>query len=135
MSKIRALIIDDDESFLDLTRIFLEKIDNNLEIMLFTSPYEALALLKANNIDVVVSDYIMPGLNGLELLQEIRKMGNTIPFILLTGMPGVDTKRRALNLGANSYIEKMANVHLLFQKMAELIIKCFNKEITNHFGN
>ena len=128
MKKIKILIIEDNESFLNLTKLILERLTNDLEIITSTSPINALSILNSFEFDVVVADYIMPVMNGLELLQEMRKRKNFTPFILLTGMPQSDTKRRALNLGADYYLEKTGSAQSLFATLYDLIRSCFNKE-------
>ena len=81
MSKI--LFVDDEESVLKGIVLNLGK---KFDITIATSPVEALQLLKdGNKFSVVVIDYIMPGMNGADLLQNIRSYDQSLVAILLTG--------------------------------------------------
>ncbi len=85
---------------------------------------EALDVLRNENIDLVISDIKMPGISGVELLQEIKKYPNmqNVEVILFTGFAEVDTAVQALRLGAFDYLNKPLNLN----KLAEIIEKVKN---------
>ena len=80
LEKIRLLLVDDDDSFLKLTKLVLTRIRKNLKITTVTSATEALSILKKQLFDVIVSDYQMPKIDGLEFLKDVRRLYSDIPF-------------------------------------------------------
>jgi len=82
---IKVLHVDDEPDSLALTKAFLEREHAEFSIDTATSAEEAVELLKSAKYDVLVSDYQMPKMDGLEFLKTLRASGNTIPFIMFTG--------------------------------------------------
>jgi CheY-like chemotaxis protein len=82
-SKIRVLHVDDEPALLKVAKQCLE-LQGPFQVDTAASVEEALNQLKEKEYDVLVSDYLMPGKDGLEFLEELRKSGNSIPFILFT---------------------------------------------------
>ncbi|MEI7650343.1 MAG: response regulator, partial [Methanomicrobiales archaeon] len=83
-SVIRLLYVDDEPSLLDIGKLFLEE-SGNFSVTTVESATAALALLNTEPFDVIVSDYQMPGMDGIRFLIEVRKEFGHIPFILFTG--------------------------------------------------
>ena len=109
-SLIRVLHVEDSVGDLELTRLFLKRQGyNNIIITPVLSAEQALKILEREDFDVVVSDYQMPRMDGLEFLEELRKKGNDIPFIIFTGKGEEQVAMEALNKGANRYINKDGN--------------------------
>ncbi|MFW9917080.1 MAG: PAS domain S-box protein, partial [Candidatus Thorarchaeota archaeon] len=79
--------------------------------------------------DVVVSDFQMFGMDGLELLEELRTTGNDIPFVLLTGQPGDATASQALDLGANYYLRKQGTPESLYGELVHVIWAVVNQKL------
>ena len=77
--------------------------------------------LKQKDYDAVVSDYQMPGKDGLEFLRELREEGNTVPFIVFTGKGREEVAIEALNLGADRYIDKHGNPEAVYCELAHSI--------------
>ena len=105
MSKIKTLVVDDEPYLLDLTRIFLER-HNDISVSLACSAKEALAMIDTEEFDVVVSDYQMPIMDGLQLLKSLKEKKRDLPFILFTGKGRESVAVDALNLGASFYLQK-----------------------------
>jgi len=99
---IRVLHVDDDELFLDLVEAQLA--ERTLEIRTETSAEDALARL--DTVDCVVSDYEMPGLDGLELLDSVREEYPELPFILFTGKGSEEIASEAISAGVTDYLQK-----------------------------
>ena len=117
---ISVLLVDDEPALLDITQIFLEKMG------LFTvdtspSGSQALAQLSSKCYDVIISDYEMPGMNGISLLKDLKSRGNQTPFIIFTGRGPEQVVIDALNNGATYYLRKGNNPKSMF---AELAHKC-----------
>jgi CheY-like chemotaxis protein len=67
---------------------------------------EALKVFKSDNVDLVLTDYMMPNMNGLELTKEIRKIDKTIPVILVTAMKESEILKEALNINTTHFLNK-----------------------------
>lgn len=104
---IRILHVDDEENQLEFTKIFLEQIDQDVEIDSVLTPEEALKLHKKGSYDCVVSDYKMMTMNGIELAQKVRENSN-VPFILYTGQGSEEVAEKAFNAGVDDYLRKEA---------------------------
>ncbi|MCX7987039.1 MAG: response regulator [Bacteroidales bacterium] len=85
--KIRVLYVDDDLTNLELFQMTFHR---EFEITTSTSGKEALQILKKNNIDVVVTDYKMPEMNGMDLIKEIKQFFPNIKCIILSGYIGYE---------------------------------------------
>ena len=82
---------------------------------------EGLRKLNNGNYDVVVSDYEMPQKDGLQFLKELREQKYEIPFILFTGKGREEVAIKALNLGADAYINKQGNPETVYGELAHSI--------------
>ncbi|MGD9937406.1 MAG: response regulator [Methanoregulaceae archaeon] len=116
---IHVLCVDDEPLLLTLCRRYLER-TGEFTVETADSGEEALARLGEGEIDVVVSDYQMPGMNGIELLSAIRRQ-SPIPFILFTGRGREEVVIEALNRGVDFYLQKGGDPRAQF---AELGSKC-----------
>jgi DNA-binding NtrC family response regulator len=100
----RVLIVDDDQSTLaSLSRAFRL---SGYEAVVCDNAARALTLLRTERFDVVFSDVVMPGKDGLAMLAELRGMGITTPVIMISGQATVDMAVRATRLGAIDFLEK-----------------------------
>jgi PAS domain S-box-containing protein len=117
---IHVLSIDDEPALLDLTRLFLEQ-TGEFSVNPVVSAEEALGLLADHHYDIIVSDYQMPGMNGITFLQNLRRSGNTVPFIIFTGKGREEVVIEAINSGADSYLQKGGNPRAQFAELAEKI--------------
>ncbi|MGY5853410.1 MAG: response regulator [Candidatus Thorarchaeota archaeon] len=118
---IRVLLIDDDEHLLAVANEFLKREDTDLEIIDARSAKNALVILENEQIDVIVCDYMMPETDGLQLLEQIRKSGSSIPFIVFTGRSREEVAIRALNLGATNYMTKQGSPTSVYKELSHLI--------------
>ncbi len=80
----RILYVDDEPGLLEITKLFLER-NGEIRVDTSTSAIPALPLLDSGEHDAVISDYQMPGMDGIAFLKKVRASGNKIPFILFTG--------------------------------------------------
>ena len=125
---IKILHVDDEPNFLELTKAILEMKNENFSIDTATSAEEGIELLKRGKYDVVIADYKMPEIDGLEFLQNLRQSGNKIPFIMFTGKGREEVAMEALNKGANHYLQKGVDVESMYGTLAHAIKEEVKKE-------
>src|SRR5262245_6316964 len=100
----RLLIVDDDQSTLaSLSRAFRMA---GYEAVVCDNAARAITLLKSERFDLVFSDVVMPGKDGLTMLAEVRELGIATPIIMISGQATVDMAVRATRLGAVDFLEK-----------------------------
>ena len=104
--RIDVLHVDDDPAVLDLTAAFLDRELDGVDVTGLTEPEAALDRLDAERFDCVVSDYDMPGTNGLEFFEAVRADHPRIPFVLYTGKGSEEIASQALNAGVTGYFQK-----------------------------
>lgn len=105
---IRVVHIDDDPDFADLTATYLTRSREDILITSVQSGPEALELVQTDAVDCIVSDFDMPEMNGIELLQEIRTYRPNLPFILFTGKGSEEIASEAISAGVSDYLQKQA---------------------------
>jgi len=102
---IPILLVDDESALLEVTKIFLER-GGEFRVETAASAEEAIGKLKKERYEALVSDYQMPGMDGIEFLKYLRPRCKGMPFILFTGKGGEDVAIEALNAGADFYVQK-----------------------------
>ena len=101
------IVVVDDEKIVTSAFKTLLKVEGFSDAHFFNSPQDALEFLKNNTPDLVISDFLMPEMNGLEFLSEVKKMYPEVSKILLTGYADKENAIRAINeVGLYRYIEK-----------------------------
>ncbi|QGN07106.1 response regulator [Halorhabdus sp. CBA1104] len=103
---VTVLCVDDDPDFLTLSETVLQRSAERFEIITETDPTAVLDRLSSNAVDCVVSDYDMPGMDGLELLEAIRADHPKLPFILFTGKGSEEVASEAIARGVTDYLQK-----------------------------
>jgi len=104
--RIDVLHVDDDPSALDLTEAFLERELEPVAVTNVAEPSAALDRLDDEEFDCVVSDYDMPGTDGLELFETVHAEHRRLPFVLYTGKGSEEIASQALNAGVTGYFQK-----------------------------
>lgn len=101
------IVVVDDEKIVTSAFSTLLKVEGFSDAHFFNRPKEALEFLKSNTPDLVISDFLMPEMNGLEFLSEVKKLYPEVSKILLTGYADKENAIRAINeIGLYRYIEK-----------------------------
>jgi len=98
------LIVDDEKNYLLVLSAVLE--EEGYEVLTTASSLEALEILKASDVDLVLTDMKMPGMDGIELLEQIKNRDPELPVIMMTAHGTVDKAVEAMQKGAYSYILK-----------------------------
>jgi DNA-binding NtrC family response regulator len=102
------LLVDDEEMIITSIKSFLA-VETDYRLLTYTSPIKALEDLdnKIKKVDLVISDYLMPEMDGISFLAEVKKRFPLIPRILLTGYADKENAIKAINnVGLYQYIEK-----------------------------
>lgn len=119
---VLVLHVDDDAAILEITKAYLEK-SGRIEVISCLSVPSAFEMLTEHQVDIIVSDYEMPDMDGIRLLRTIRGHGCTIPFILFTGRGRESIMVEAFNCGATAYIQKTGEPGLQFTELAGKILQ------------
>ena len=100
----RILVVDDEAAMRDLLRIVLEK--ERHEVLTANDGVAGLSLATSRDVDLVISDIKMPGLDGVGLLAGLRQQGHTIPVIMITAYADSGSAIQAMKQGAYDYLTK-----------------------------
>lgn len=103
----KVLIIDDDPTFLMMLKNFLEK--KGFQTRGGISANDALNILRKEQFDIILLDFMLPDKNGVDLLKDIKQLNIETPIILLTSYADIKTAVTAIKLGAFDYVSKPAN--------------------------
>jgi len=100
----KILVADDDPKFQKLMRFTLEK--HGFEVTVCNDGIEAKEAIGHNPVELIISDYVMPNMDGLQLLKTLREEGRDTPFILITAHGSIDSTMEAIKLGTVEYLTK-----------------------------
>jgi len=117
---MKVLLVDDDPVFLELSKTFLE-VFHDINSDTVESAGQALEKLDELSYDVVVSDYDMPYMDGISFLRTIRDKRINIPFILFTGVGKEEVMSRAIENGADSFIQKRGDPKAQYSELSQRI--------------
>ena len=122
------LIVEDEKRVADLLKIGLE--ENGYQTMVAYDGAMGLRLFQSNSFQQVISDIILPKLDGFELCKEIRKVNERIPILMLTALGSADDKLEGFDAGADDYMVKPfdfrelnARVKVLLKRNAETVVR------------
>ena len=119
MNKLHALIVDDEE---ELVTTLSERLElRGIKTQVATDGESALDIMKSNPPQVVVLDVMMPGMGGLEILDQMHKLCIRIPVILLTGYGSKQKGIQGVEHGAFDYLMKPMDIDELISKMNEAV--------------
>ncbi|MFB6189103.1 MAG: GAF domain-containing protein [Halapricum sp.] len=104
--RVRVLHVDDDPDFVDMAATFLERADDRIDVSTAENAERGWDRLTGGTFDCIVSDYEMPGQNGIEFLQRVREDHPELPFILYTGKGSEEVASDAISAGATDYLQK-----------------------------
>lgn len=113
------LIVDDDPSVLDSSSLLLS--EYGYRVVSSSSAKDALNKLQSENIDVVVTDIVMPVTSGIELLRQVHDIDPQVPVILMTAYADMEKVIDALKIGAYDFIIKPFTADLLFHSVEKAV--------------
>ncbi|HWS21229.1 MAG TPA: PAS domain S-box protein [Methanoregula sp.] len=122
----KVLYVDDEPVLLEIVKIFLEK-TKEFTIDVTTSVNEVIKSEKLKTYDAIISDYQMPGIDGISFLKYVHTELGDIPFIIFTGKGKEEVVIAALNNGADFYITKGSDPRFQFDELANNIKKAVKK--------
>ena len=123
----RVLVVDDERSIRLTLREFLQSEGYAVEVA--EDANRALALLTPGAFDVVVTDIVLPGLSGMELLKAARRAAPEVQVIMMTGEPTVETAAEAVRMGASDYLSKPVTKNAIMRSVASaVLIKTVDEE-------
>ncbi len=120
MTKPKLLLVDDDKNALDGLVKILE--GDGYHVSGVLSGYEALNLLSKKKFDIIITDMKLPGMGGLNLIHEVRKMDESVAIVLITAYSSIKTAVDAIKCGADDYLTKPLNIEeleLVLEKLWE----------------
>ncbi|MDS0477080.1 response regulator [Natrinema sp. 1APR25-10V2] len=103
---ISVLHVDDEPDFAEMVATFLEREDDRLTVDTARDIDEGLSRLDETDVDCIVSDYELPGRNGIEFLKTVRERKPDLPFILFTGKGSEEVASDAISAGVSDYLQK-----------------------------
>jgi DNA-binding NtrC family response regulator len=101
---VKVLVVDDDEAICDFMETFLTK--DGFEVTTLNDPTGAAEEVKSGGYHLVVLDLMMPNMDGVEVLQRIRKVDTDVAVVIFTGYPSLDTAVKSMKLDAVDYLKK-----------------------------
>ncbi len=126
MAVLSVLLVDDEPALLDLTRLFLQK-DGTMKFEVCESARDAIVMMETRSFDAIVSDFEMPGMDGIELLKHLRMRGDNTSFIIFTGKGREEVVIEALNSGADFYLQKGGDPRSQFAELRNMIQKAVQR--------
>jgi CheY-like chemotaxis protein len=102
---IDVLLVDEDRDVLEIVQTFLEQ-EDDLDVTSEVDPEIALEMALTDDYDVVVSDYKMPRLDGLELCTALRDRERSLPFLLFSAREPADVRPAAEDAGVTGFVQK-----------------------------
>jgi DNA-binding NtrC family response regulator len=121
MEKMRMMLVDDEVRFLSTTKKLLAK--KGYDVVTASSGAEALEIIRAQNINVVILDVKMPGMDGNATLKEIKRLFPLTEVIMLTGHATMESAVDGLKSGASDYLVKPADLDEIINKAEEAFEK------------
>jgi DNA-binding NtrC family response regulator len=100
----QVMIVDDEENIREVLSNYLESM--NYSVATAEDGQDALEKFKKGDFDLIISDLLMPNIDGLELLKRIRNIDKDVIFLMITGYPSIETAVDAIKKGAYDYITK-----------------------------
>lgn len=121
--KRRVLVVDDNHDIRELVMHILDA--DGFHVFAAEDGEGAMAILRSNQVDLILLDVMMPGMSGLETLMEIRtgslKQHRDVPVIMITAMASTEDIDKAVAIGANSYIVKPFRGSLIREKVRTIL--------------
>lgn len=120
MKNYNILIIDDEQAQREVLTGYLKK--KGFKVFSASTGEEGIEIVKNNLVDIILSDYKMPGISGMEVLESVKKINPEVSFVIITAFGTVENAVKAMRLGAYDYITKpvdLDELDLLIERLIE----------------
>ncbi len=115
----KLLLVEDDE---DMSEVLVHTLSSRgFTVQLASNGRDALDLLRVNKYDIIVLDWMMPGLSGIEVCRSLRSVGNKTPILMLTARTSDDDTEFGLDAGADDYLTKPFENKVLAARLRALL--------------
>ncbi len=111
----KVLVVDDEKDFVEMLSLRLKEMGEQVDAVY--NGQDCLTKLEGNDIDVVILDIKMPGMDGIETLKEIKRRFPMVEVIMLTGHGSAESAVEGMKLGAFDYLLKPADIDSLTEKV------------------
>jgi DNA-binding NtrC family response regulator len=101
----KILIVDDELDMLALLKMIIAE-KTGYEVVTTNNPFEVIDLVKNGDYDVLVTDLKMPGMDGIEIIEQSKKIDRYLPIIVITAYGSIESAEEAIQKGAYDYITK-----------------------------
>lgn len=119
---MKIVIIEDDDAHLELMEWTIKRVFSNAQIHGFEDIERCLGSLDEIDPDIIISDYLLPGMDGLDFLEELQRRRKDIPVVMVTGQGDEDIAVKAMKLGAYDYIVKSRDFFSLVPSIIQKVI-------------
>lgn len=126
-----VLYVDDESALLEVVKFYIER-THEFQVSTATSAQEALEILTSAHYDAIISDYQMPGMDGIAFLKVLRSRGDQTPFIIFTGKGREEVVIEALNSGADFYLQKGGDPKAQFAELAHKLKRSIQDRVSRN---
>jgi len=119
--QVNILIVDDDRDICEFVRMLLSA--SGYSVTTLSDPTLAAELVKRSEFHILIIDLMMPKLDGISLIRQIRKFDNDVAIVVFTGYPTLDSAVSALKLNVSDYVKKPFEPDELRDKIGEILRK------------
>lgn len=112
-NKLKVLLVDDSDIIRDRLKLMLKQIPGNIIISEAKNAGEAIKKMRNKKSDIIILDIKMPGENGVELLEKLKRDNQTVKIIILTNYPYPQYRKKCLELGAEYFLSKSTEFEIL----------------------
>ena len=116
---VKIMVVEDNKDLRELFGIALR--ENGFRVIEAEDGNVALDLLGTNSVDLIITDIMMPGLNGIDLVDCLRKGGYETPILMITVKDDYRTKKEGFNAGADDYMVKPVNIEEMILRVKALL--------------
>jgi len=116
---INILVLEDDEKLNYIVCSYLN--DNSYRAISCKNAIEAFDKMQEETVDIIISDIMMPGMDGFEFAQEIRKQNKTIPILFMTARDDITSKQKGYHIGIDDYMVKPIEMDELILRVSALL--------------
>ncbi|SFR48401.1 hybrid sensor histidine kinase/response regulator [Halorubrum sodomense] len=124
--RIPVLLVDDDPDLRAVTASFLEREEDRLAVETAADAAAGLDVLADREVECIVSDYEMPGKDGLAFLESVRERDPDLPFVLFTGRGSEEVASEAISAGVTDYLQKRGGTER-YERLANRIVEAVEK--------